>query len=49
VLEREPESRIRVSRVWCSHANHCTLHKFDCAVFVSLTLNKTQGRFTLSL
>jgi len=49
VLERAPESRIRVSRVWCSHANHCTLHKFACAVFVSLTLNKTQGRFTLSL
>lgn len=49
VLERAPESRIRVSRVWCSHANHCTLHKFGCAVFVSLTLNKTQGRFTLSL
>jgi hypothetical protein len=33
VLERAAESRIRVSLVWFSHPNHCTLHKLGCSLW----------------
>ncbi len=49
VLERAAESGIRVSRVWCSHPNHCTLHKLGCSLWAWHSTKLKADSLSLSL